>query len=195
MRFMKKIKTRPIQVLLQRKRAIMGLGLLASLFVAMALISSATGHAGKAGAVSLEGISGTGTESAESPAAESPAEVANPGMGSMMVKVIVTVLLLIGILYGGMRALRALSGRVGGGAFRPGAISVLHKTHIAPKKAIYVVKVGGKAMVVGVTDSQINHLSDLDNEELASLGEPEKSRAKGFKEHLLGFATGGKERA
>ena len=93
--------------------------------------------------------------------------------------------------------MRTLSGRGSRGGFNSEAISVLHKTHIAPKKAIYVIKVGAKAMVVGVTDSQINHLSNLSEEELGSLEASHKPAAKGgsFKQHLLGFALGGKERA
>jgi flagellar biogenesis protein FliO len=189
----------PVMRLLRRKRTLVGLGVLASLFVVLSLVSSAaTGQAAKgtarsAGEISAESpgeIPSAGTESAES-----PGEVPNPGMGSMAVKVIGSVLLLIGILYAGMYAMRVLSGRTGRGGSYSGAISVLHKTHIAPKKAIYVLKVGEKAMVVGVTDSQINHLSDLSDEELGSLQVPEKPKARSFKQHLLGFALGGKERA
>ena len=195
------ISMKPVTRLLRRKRALIGLGVLASLFVIMSLVSSAaTGQAGKGSAKSA------GQPAAESPGeissagmegAESPAEVPNPGMGSMAVKVIGSVLLLIGVLYAGMYAMRVLSGRAARGGFNSGAIAVLHKTHIAPKKAIYVLKVGEKAMVVGVTDTQINHLSDLSEEELGSLKVPETAGPKGrsFKQHLLGFALGGKERA
>jgi len=181
------IGIRPVTRLLRRKRALIGLGILASLFVVLSLISSAaTGQAGR----------GTAESVGQAPV-ESPDEVSNPGMGSMAIKVIGTVLLLIGVLYAGMYAMMVLSGKAGRGGFNSGAISVLHKTHIAPKKAIYVLKVGEKAMVVGVTDSQINHLSDLSEEELGSLKVPETSRSKGrsFKQHLLGLALGGKGRA
>lgn len=189
----------PVMRLLRRKRALVGLGVLASLFVILSLLSSAaTGQAGKgttgsAGEISAESpgeVSSAGMESAES-----PGEVPNPGMGSMAVKVIGSVLLLIGVLYAGMYAMRTLSGRTGMSGSYSGAISVLHKTHIAPKKAIYVLKVGEKAMVVGVTDSQISHLSDLSDEELGSLQVTEKPKGRSFKQHLLGFALGGKERA
>jgi flagellar biogenesis protein FliO len=186
--------------LLKRKRALIGLGVLASLFVILSLISpAATGQAGggraAAGGTQEEPsgeVQGAGREGAET-----PSEVPTPGIGSMAVKVVGSVLLLIGILYGGMYAMRVLSGRTGRGGFSCEAISVLHKTHIAPKKAIYVLKVGEKAMVVGVTDSQINHLSDLSEEELGSLKAPEKPGPKGrsFKQHLMGLALGGKERA
>gem|GEM_PF-692344 len=186
--------------LYKRKRALIGLGLLASLLVVLSLISpTATGRAGdgtmgtSSGAEegAPGGISVAGNENAES-----PADVPSPGLGSMAFKVIGSVLLLIGVLYAGMYAMRALSGRGSRGGFNSGAIAVLHKTHIAPKKAIYVIKVGAKVMVVGVTDSQINHLSNLSEEELGPLEASDKPTAKGrsFKQHLLGFALGGKER-
>lgn len=192
------ISIQPLTRLLKRKRALIGLGVLASLFVILSLISSAaTGQAGKGTAESAGGIpaeSPGGISSAGMESAESPEDVPNPGMGSMAVKVIGSVLLLIGVLYAGMYAMRVLSGKTGGGRFNSGAISVLHKTHIAPKKAIYVLKVGEKAMVVGVTDSQINHLSDLSEEELGALKVPETPKSQSLKKYLMGFALGGKER-
>jgi flagellar biosynthetic protein FliO len=125
---------------------------------------------------------------------ESPDEVPNPGMGGMAIKVIGSVVLLIGVLYAGMYAMKVLSGRGGRGGLDSGAISVLHKTHIAPKKAIYVLKVGDKAMVLGVTDSQINHLSDLTEEELTSIKATGKAGTRSFKQHFLGLALGVKEK-
>jgi flagellar biogenesis protein FliO len=175
----------PLKSLLMRKRILVALGVLAGTLVLLSLLSPvATGQSGTRGATETE---------AASPA-ESPEEVPNPGIGMMAFKILGTVLLLIGILYAGVYGMRMLSGRTGRGGLGSGAIWVLHKTHIAPKKAIYVVKVGSKAMVVGVTDSQINHLCDLSEEELSSLEAPQKSKAKGFKQQLLNLATGGKER-
>lgn len=174
-----------MRLLLKRKRTLAGLGILAGLFVLVSLVSSTvTGQAETAPAT------GPGTGSP----AESPQDVQDPGIGGMTLKVLGSVLLLIGLLYAGVYGMRALSGRAGRGRLSSGAITVLHKSHIAPKKAIYVVKVGRKAMVVGVTESQINHLSDLSEDDLGSLKQPEKARARSFKQHLLGFALGGKER-
>jgi flagellar biogenesis protein FliO len=174
-----------VKRLLRQKRALVALGALAGLFVLVSLLSSAaTGQAGKAAAA--------GTAPAP---AESPQDVPKPGMGGMAFKVLGSVLLLIGMLYAGVYGMKVLSRRAGKAGLGSGAISVLHKTHIAPKKAIYVVKVGRKAMVVVVTDTQINHLSDLTEEELGSLEAPDRPKAKSFKQHLLGFALGAKERS
>jgi flagellar biosynthetic protein FliO len=117
------------------------------------------------------------------------------GMGGMALRVIGSVAFVIGLLYVGMHVMRAVSRRGGRGGVRDDAISVLHKRHIAPKKAIYVVKVANRAMVVGVTDSQINHLADLSEEELAEIRVMKPSKTSDFKRQLLGFAMGTRDKA
>jgi len=116
--------------------------------------------------------------------------MANFGAGGTAIKVIGSVLLVLGILYAGVYAMRAFSGRAGAGRFKRDAIAILHKRYIAPKKAIYVIKVGGRSMVVGVTDSQISHLADLSEEELESIKATEGKNSKDFKKQFLGFALG-----
>ncbi len=107
------------------------------------------------------------------------------GIGGMVMRVVLSLILLIAILYGGMLGMRRFSGRVSTGLLKSGAITVVHKQAIAPKKSIYVVKIGNRAMVIGVTDSQISHLADLSQDDLAGLT-VERSGAKPFKHTLLG---------
>jgi flagellar biogenesis protein FliO len=168
---------------LGKKRTLVGLGALAGLFVLLSMLSSAaTGQAGKP-------AGGTAPHPAES-----PEDVPSPGIGGMAFKVIGSVLLLIGMLYAGVYGMKVLSRRTGRAGLASGAIRVLHKSHIAPKKAIYIVKVGRKAMVVGVTEAQISHLSDLTEEELGYLEAPDKPKGKSFKQTMLGMALGGGEK-
>ncbi|MEE2754422.1 MAG: flagellar biosynthetic protein FliO [Candidatus Latescibacterota bacterium] len=57
--------------------------------------------------------------------------------------------------------------------FSPGAvvssknshIRVLDRAHIAPKKSIYVVQIGDKALALGISDQQMTPLTDLDLED------------------------------
>ncbi len=42
-------------------------------------------------------------------------------------------------------------------------IQVLEKCYISPKKGIFIVKVGSKLLALGVTETQINLLSELDS--------------------------------
>lgn len=124
------------------------------------------------------------TTAPDDPAAN-PVPTLNPG--SMVLRIIGSVALVIGVLYAGMYAMRMLSKRGGGGNLKKDAISVLQRRFIAPKKAIYVVTVGNRAMVVGVTDAQISHLTDLTEDELESIKAGEPDKTKQFKEHLRDF--------
>lgn len=66
-------------------------------------------------------------------------------------------------------------------------VEVLARSHLAPKKAIYVLRVGDRALAVGVTESSITPLTDLDlAETLASC--PEVAR-EGFSDLLGGFKS------
>jgi flagellar biosynthetic protein FliO len=121
--------------------------------------------------------------------------MADFGMGGMAIKVIGSVAVLIGILYFGMHVMRSFSGKANAGGLRSDAISVLQKRHIAPKKAIYIVKVGDRTMVIGVTDSQISHLADLSQDELQNIKADASEQSKDFKKHLLGFAFGMRDKA
>ncbi len=110
--------------------------------------------------------------------------------GGMVLRIIGSVALVIGVLYAGMYAMKVLSRRAGGGNLKKDAICVLQRKYIAPKKAIYVVTVGNRAMVVGVTDAQISHLADLSEDEIESIRAAEPQKPRQFKEHLLAFGLG-----
>ena len=125
-------------------------------------------------------------EAAPEPEAQPPM----PSLGGAVFKVVSSVALVVAVLYAGVYLTRTLSRKVSSGNVKADAISVLHKRHIAPKKAIYVVTVGQRAMVVGVTDSQISHLADLSQAEVDGIKVPENDRAKQFKKHLLSFGFG-----
>ncbi len=113
--------------------------------------------------------------------------LATPGTatGGMIAKVILSLAFLVALLYGGVYALKRLSGKTGAGRLVDGAISVLHKQHIAPKKAIYILKVANRTMVVGVTDSQISHLADLSEQDLEGIRKAQRDE-RSFKRSLLG---------
>lgn len=121
-------------------------------------------------------------------AADGATAHADSGIAGVAGRTIGAVALVLGLLYGAMYAAKAISRRQGVGGVRGGAVSVLHRTHIAPKKSIYVIRVGKKTMVVGVTDVQISHLADLAEEDVAGLTAEEP--AKPFKDHLLSLGFG-----
>jgi len=100
-----------------------------------------------------------------------------------MVCALVIVLLLV---YGCIYLLKRLSGqrRQGGGR---NLLEVIETVHLAPKKTISLVRVAGRSVLVGVTDSSMTALTELDPEETSAATEmdPETERpVVGFKEIL-----------
>jgi flagellar biosynthetic protein FliO len=124
----------------------------------------------------------------QQPASDQAGDRAGSGVAGMTAKTLGSVAIVLGLLYGAMYAVKVLSRRQGWGGAKSEAVSVLHRTHIAPNKSIYVIKVGKKAKVVGVTDVQISHLADLTEEDVAGIKPQEP--VKPFKDHLLALGFG-----
>jgi flagellar biosynthetic protein FliO len=129
-------------------------------------------------------------------------EEAGPGaplmghdMTTLGVKIIGSVVLVVGLLYAAMYAVKRFGPGLKLGGIKENAISVMYKRHIAPKKAIYILKIGQRSMVVGVTDSQINHLADLTEEDLESIRVEEAPKGNSFKQYLFGPASNPKSRS
>jgi flagellar biosynthetic protein FliO len=160
------------------RKALLGLGLIV---ITVLLVSLLVGET-------------TSQEVVDRSSSDLPLAASDTALGGMAMKVIGSVAVMIGILYLSMYAMRRVGRGGTSGGLSQDAISVLCKRHIAPKKAIYVVRVASRAMVVGVTDAQINHLADLTDEELESLKAGQTNKAKDFKRHLLGFSLGMKDR-
>ena len=82
----------------------------------------------------------------------------------LVVRTGLSLLAVILLIWGAVQILKKLS--PGGTSSAPGShIRVLDRAHIAPKKSIFVVQVGGKAIAVGMTDQQMTLLTDLDLED------------------------------
>jgi flagellar biogenesis protein FliO len=167
-----------LPLVLRQKKGIIGLAAILLCFLVLSIWSHGTAQGTAQGTADDQASPGTGT----------PQPM--PSLGGAVFKVVSSVALVIGVLYVGVYLTRVLSRKVGSGSLRPDAISVIHKRHIAPKKAIYVVTIGSRAMVVGVTDSQISHLADLSQEEVESIRVTDAGTAKQFKKHLLAFGFG-----
>ena len=125
--------------------------------------------------------------------AETPEPMATsnrPGMGSAVIKMISALALVIAAVYGGLYLLRKMMGRRGGAALGVDALTVLQTTYVGQHKAISLVKVGRRSVLVGVTDNQISTLTELDQDEtdeiLGEASEPVKSES--FSRLLSGAA-------
>jgi flagellar protein FliO/FliZ len=87
-----------------------------------------------------------------------------PSVVAAIAKMISALAVVIAVVYGALYLLRKLMGRRYGGA-NGGSLEVLQTTYVGPHKAISLVRVGRRSVLVGVTDNQISTLTELDSDE------------------------------
>ena len=88
-----------------------------------------------------------------------------PDVSSLITRMVLSLGVVLLLIWGAVHVLQRLSGnsnKLGGAESH---IRVLDRTYLAPKKAVYVLKIGSRSLAVGVTDNQITPLAELDAEE------------------------------
>jgi flagellar protein FliO/FliZ len=78
-----------------------------------------------------------------------------------------TVAIFGGALFVAVRGLRRL-----GGAAPRGPIEIMARQPLEGRRAIYLVKIGGRVLVVGATDERLTRLASFPAAELAAATEP-----------------------
>lgn len=115
-----------------------------------------------------------------------------PQLGEMLVRTVVALIALLALLYLGVFALkRYVLQKNGAGRAFP-SLSVIGSTFLGAKKAIYLVQVLDRILILGVTDAQVSLLSEItDQETLKSLHDTRQKPAGGsFAEHLSSVLQG-----
>lgn len=103
-------------------------------------------------------------------ATPAPAQNADPGSPLWtIVKMLSALTIVIAALYGGLYLLKRLMSNRRVSATSTAALEVIESTYVGPKKMVSLVRVGGKAVLVGVTDQQISMLTELSAEETTAL--------------------------
>jgi flagellar protein FliO/FliZ len=108
---------------------------------------------------------GSAAQSDPQPSVEPAQQIESPGVVGAMVKMICALALVIALVYGALYMLRRLMGRRLKGSGGAGSLEVLETTYVGQHKAISLVRVGNRSVLVGVTDNQITTLTELDAEE------------------------------
>lgn len=120
------------------------------------------------------GVSAQTAAKAMAEKSSQPAErgVSTPEIGSAygsLVKMIVALVVVIACIYGGMYLLGRVMGKRGKGAVAGRNLELIESTYVGPKKTVSLLRVGEKAVLVGVTDNGISMLTELDKTDTASL--------------------------
>lgn len=90
-------------------------------------------------------------------------------MPGLVVRVVFWLVLIAVLIWALVYLLKRLSFQRSDRSSPGSTIQVLDRALIAPKKAIYLVKIAGKVTALGVTDAQINMLTELPAEETLSV--------------------------
>lgn len=85
-----------------------------------------------------------------------------PDITGMVVRMVLSLGVVLGLIWGAVYILQRVSGKNLQAKNTTSHIRVLDRTYLSPKKAIYVIQIGSRALAVGVTDQQITPLTDLD---------------------------------
>jgi len=140
-----------------------------------------------ASAVRLDSAGGADSVPAESQAA--PTEFVGTAMPSML-RMVSALIVVIGCIYAGLWLLkRSMGRRFSSGSGR--SLEVLETTAVAPKKTISLIRVGEKAVLVGVTDSGMTMLTELSPEQTTEIlaAQTQPVAEEGFSK-ALAAATG-----
>lgn len=118
-----------------------------------------------------ESAEGTPSPETDAPAVSAatllPTADGLPDTASLVTRTALSLMAVILVLWAVVQLLKKFSPG-GASSSSNSQIRVLDRTCIAPKKSIYVVQIGGKALALGVSDQQITNLTELDLDETLS---------------------------
>lgn len=86
-----------------------------------------------------------------------------------VLRILSALVIVIGSIYGGLYLLKKMMGRKYAGNKKYGNLEVLETIHIAPKKTVTLLRVGGKSVLVGATEGSMSLLSELTNAETSKI--------------------------
>jgi flagellar biosynthetic protein FliO len=85
-----------------------------------------------------------------------------------LTRIALTLCVVVAIIYLTVFLLKKLSGNRAGGTGRGKTVQVIEQTYLAPKKSVCLLKLADRAVLVGITDTSINLLTEFDWETLPS---------------------------
>lgn len=106
-----------------------------------------------------------------------------------LTRIAITLCVVVFIIYLTVFLLKKLSGSRMGGVGKGKTVQVIEQTYLAPKKSVCLLKLADRAVLVGITDSSINLLTEFDWEALPSDVLDRVSRAPGGFHGILNEAA------
>ena len=95
---------------------------------------------------------------------EEPAPHPRRSFASLMLRLLLSMAIILGIIYGGLMLVKLLTRRAKGAPKAERLVRVIDRTALDAKRAIYLVKVCDRLLVVGVGTSEIRTLAQIEDE-------------------------------
>ncbi|MCK4573471.1 MAG: flagellar biosynthetic protein FliO [candidate division Zixibacteria bacterium] len=92
-----------------------------------------------------------------------------------LVKLLSALAVVILCIYVGVFLLKKLMGRKYTGGGRSDALEVIESSYVGPKKTVTLLRVGERAVLVGVAENQMSMLTELSRDETAKILEQSRS--------------------
>ncbi|MBU8934919.1 MAG: flagellar biosynthetic protein FliO [candidate division Zixibacteria bacterium] len=89
-----------------------------------------------------------------------------------LLRMVSALVIVIACIYGGIFLLRRLMGQRHGRQGQSNILEVLETTSVAPKKTVSLIRVAGKSVLVGITETGMSVLTELSPEETAAILDP-----------------------
>ncbi|MCP4568308.1 MAG: flagellar biosynthetic protein FliO [FCB group bacterium] len=89
-----------------------------------------------------------------------------------LTRIALSLMVIIVVIYGVVYLLRKLSGNRLGGGRKNKTIQMVEQTYLAPKKSVCLIKMADRAVLVGVTDTHISMLTEMEWDTLPQDSQP-----------------------
>lgn len=144
-----------------------------SVILGLALLGLVAINTSRVDATRIQNTTVTTTDAtgaaADAPAVEPAYGLTQASPMSAIVKMMAALALVIALVYAVLWFMRRMMGRRYGQRSGGTALEVLESAYVGPHKTVSLVRVGKRSVLVGVTDTQVSILTELDTDETEQL--------------------------
>ena len=119
---------------------------------------------------------------------EEPQDSQQPSFAGLMLRLVLSMVVILGLIYGGLLLFKLLARKAKAAPKAEKLIRIIDRAALDPKRAVYLVKVVDRLLVIGVGTNDVRTLAQIDDETVVdNVQEPEFS---GHLQSLLGRIVG-----
>ena len=101
----------------------------------------------------------------------------SPSITGIIFKLIISMIFIVGLIYFSMYLIKKVNSRATGGGISGETIKVMGRTFISPKQSLYLVKIAQRYAILGATESNINLITELSDDEAKDFDNRERKSA------------------